>query len=328
MRKNSRRGSWSCVGLLLVAWMVPSPALQAVHAQEFPVKPINLVIPLGAGGSNDLTARTFVNLSTEYLGQPMVIQIRPGGGGAIGSETVGQAKPDGHTLLFGHINCNSILPAIEGRSRGPDGLAAVCQINTIYQYYAVPASSPFKTFKDMIAYAKANPGKLSLGIAGTWSATDFEWRNLELKTGIKSRIVPYDGGGEVLVALLGGHIQACLVAPTQTLPHIRAGKIRALAISGPVRDPELPNVPTVVEEGFSVTITGGTWKAVFAPKGTPRAVIDKLAAAFKKMTENKQAAAMLKQIGDEFSYKGPDEFDKYWRQEFQTFKELGKVFKK
>src|SRR5918996_5219528 len=101
-----------------------------VAAEEFPTKPITLVIPFGPGGASDLVARTFVHLAPEVLGQPMIIQTKPGGGGAIGSEFVAQAKPDGHTLLVGHTNCNSILPAIAGQSKGPDGLAPVARINT------------------------------------------------------------------------------------------------------------------------------------------------------------------------------------------------------
>lgn len=324
MHWNFRKSVVVC--LITIAGILP--LFGSLHAQEFPTKPINLVIPFGAGGSSDLTARTFVNLSPEYLGQPMIIQIKPGGGGAIGSELVAQAKPDGHNLLLGHINCNSILPAMEGRSKGPDDLAVVCQINTLYSMFVVQANSPFKTLKDMVEWAKANPNKLTFGNIGSWGITEFEWRFLEHKTGMKTRIVPYDGGGESLIGLLGGHVQVAILAPTQSLPHIRSGKLRALAITGPKRNSELPNVPAMTEEGFAVAVPGGVWKAVFAPKGTPQPVIDKLAAAFKKMTENRQVITVLKQIGDEFAYMGPDEFSKYWRSEFQNIKEMGKIFKK
>jgi tripartite-type tricarboxylate transporter receptor subunit TctC len=316
------------VVLCLIVFTGLLPLSGSLHAQEFPTKPINLVIPFGSGGSSDLTARTFVQLSTEYLGQPMIIQIKPGGGGAIGSEFVAQAKPDGHTLLLGHINCNSILPAVEGRSKGPDDLAVVGQINTLYSMFVVQANSPFKTLKDMVEWAKANPDRLTFGNIGNWGVTEFEWRYLASKTGMKTRMVPYDGGGEALIGLLGGHVQTAILAPTQSLPHIRAGKLRALAVTGPKRNSELPDVPAMTEEGYAVAVPGGVWKAVFAPKGTPQPVIDKLSAAFKKMTENKQAIASLKQIGDEFAFMGPDEFTKYWRSEFQNIKEMGKTLKK
>jgi len=314
--------------VLLLALVFLVPGFSNLRADDFPSKPINLVIPLSAGGSNDLTARTFVGLSQEILGQPMIIQIKPGGGGAIGSELVGQAKPDGHTLLFGHSNCNSVLPASEGRSRGPDDLAPVCRINIMDYVLAVHADAPFKTFTEMIAWAKANPGKLTFGsIGGARSWMGFEWLWMEEKMGIKSRMVPYDGGGATLVALLGGHIQVTMTFLTQYLPHFRAGKLRPLAVYGKNRYPELPNVPTVAEEGYVQATPGGIWKGVMAPKGTPRPVIDKLAAGFKKMTETPSAVESLKKMGDTFSYQGPDEFAKFWREDYLTFKKLSEKFK-
>ena len=283
--------------------------------------------PLSAGGSNDLTARTFVHLSPEILGQPMIIQFKPGGGGAIGSELVAQAKPDGYTLLFGHSNCNSVLPAAEGRSKGPDDLAPVCRINIMDYVVCVRADAPFKTFTEMIDWAKANPGKLTFGTLGTRSWMGFEWRWLEQKTGIKARIVTYDGGAETLIALLGGHIQVTMSFLTQTLPYFRAGNMRPLAVYGTKRYAEFPNVPTITEEGFIQATPGGIWKGVMAPKGTPPPIIDKLASGFKKMTENKQAIASLKQLGDDFSYLGPDEFAKFWREDYQVFKKLAATLK-
>jgi tripartite-type tricarboxylate transporter receptor subunit TctC len=316
------------IGLFWGISVFAFPGFATLWADDFPTKPISLVIPLSAGGSNDLTARTFVGLSPEVLGQPMIIQIKPGGGGAIGSELVAQAKPDGHTLLFGHSNCNSVLPASEGRSKGPDDLTPVCRINIMDYVLAVRSDAPFKTFTEMIAWAKANPGKLTFGsIGGARSWMGFEWLWQEEKAGIKTRIVPYDGGGETLVALLGGHIQVTMTFLTQYLPHFRAGKLRPLAVYGAKRYPELPNVPTVTEEGFVQATPGGIWKGVMAPKGTPRPAIDKLALGFKKMTENKQVVENLKKLGDDFSYLGPDEFEKFWREDYETFKKLALKFK-
>lgn len=322
----------STIGLMCIAIgmmsLAPFWGSATLQAQDFPTKPINLVIPLSAGGSNDLTARTFVPLSNEIFGQPMIIQIKPGGGGAIGSELVGQAKPDGYTLLFGHSNCNSVLPASEGRSRGPDDLAPVSRINVMDYIITVRSDAPFKTFAEMIAWAKANPGKLTFGsIGGERSWMGFEWLYQQQKAGIKTRIVPYDGGGATQAALLGGHIHFTMTFLTAYLQYYRAGTLRPLAVYGNQRYPELPNVPTVKEEGFDQATPGGIWKAVMAPKGTPRPVIDKLAAGFKKMTEHPQAVDSLKKLGDHFSYLGPDEFEKFWRADYETFKKLSTSFK-
>ena len=300
----------------------------ALQAQDFPTKPITLVIPLSAGGSNDLTARTFVPLSNEIFGQPMIIQIKPGGGGAIGSELVGQAKPDGYTLLFGHSNCNSVLPATEGRSRGPNDLAPVARINVMDYIITTRSDAPFKTFPEMIAWAKANPGKLTFGsIGGERSWMGLEWLWQQEKAGIKTRIVPYDGGGATQAALLGGHIHFTMTFLTAYLQYFKAGTLRPLAVYGNKRYPQLPDVPTVAEQGFVQATPGGIWKAIMAPKGTPRPVIDKLAAGFKKMTEHPQAVAALEKLGDHFGYQGPDEFEKFWRTDYETFKKLSVKFK-
>ncbi len=296
-------------------------------AQDFPTKPINLVIPLAAGGSNDLTARTFVHLAPEILGQPMIVQCKPGGGGAIGSEIVAQAKPDGHTLLFGHSNCNSVLPAAEGRSKGPDDLAPVCRINVMDYILVTRADSPFKTFKEMIAWAKANPGKLTFASLGPRGWTSYEWRNLEIKTGIKTRMVIFDGGGEIVPALLGGHVQLGMFFPSNMVSYFKAGTLRPVAVYGAKRYAHLPNVPTVQEEGYTQATPGGVWKGVMAPKGTPRPIIDKLALGFKKMTEHPQAVANMKQLVDEFVYQGPDDFAKFWREDYETFKKLAATIK-
>jgi tripartite-type tricarboxylate transporter receptor subunit TctC len=310
---------------LAIALLIAALAV-SVAAQDFPTKAITVIIPFGPGGASDLTLRTFVNTAPEILGQPLVIQTKPGGGGAIASEFVGQAKPDGYTLLFGHTNSNSILPAIEGRSKGPDDLASVCRVNTSGNVFIAQPDAPFKTFKEMVAWAKANPGKLSVSVAGTWSMVDFTWKQMEQVLGLKLRIVSYDGGAEALVALLGGHVQAALLSLPQTLPHVKAGKLRALAYYAERRHPDLPDVPTAKEEGYDRVLT--VYKAVMAPKATPRPVIDKVALGFKKMLETKQAIEGIRQLGDEIEYQGPEEFAKYWRSEYQTYVELGKMFKR
>ncbi len=318
-------------GLVFGVWLMVATfqilGISSLQAQDFPNKPINLILPSAAGGSIDLTSRTFVHLSPEILGQPMVIQVRPGGGGAIGVELIAQAKPDGYTIGYGHSNWTSVLPAMEGRSRGPEGFEAVCLINVQSYIYYVHTNSPFKTIKDLISYAKANPDKLTFGHSGTGSVVDLEWRSLEMKAGIKTRIVPHTGGGTVLLAILGGHIDVAILPSTQSLTHYRAGKLRPLAIQGSKRSAELPNVPSIVEAGYNLGIEG-VWMGIAAPKGTPRPIVDKLAAGFKKMTENKQVIENYAKLGNEFTFLGPDEFAKFWRKDYQIYKDMAKAFKK
>lgn len=309
------------IAIVLLAALL---ALTSAAAQDFPTKPITLIVPFGAGGASDLILRSFIDMAPKFLGQRVVVQIRSGGGGAIASELVAQAKPDGYTLLFGHSNSNSILPAIEGRSKGPDDLVAVCLVNTSGTVLLARPDAPFGSFQEMIAWAKANPGRLIVANTGPWSAVDFTWKRMEHELGIKLRIVSYPGGAEALVALLGGHVQAALLSPPQSLPHIRTGKLRPLAWSGTARHPDLPRVPTAAEQGFDKTLS--VFKGVMAPKGTPRPIVEKIAAGFKSMLETRQAIEGIRRLGEEIEYLGPDDFERYWRAEYQTFKELGGIF--
>ncbi len=297
-----------------------------IQAQEYPVKPVILVNPMGAGGSHDLTMRAVASVATDYLGQPVIVQVRPGGGGAIGSELVAKAAPDGYTLLAGGPGWNSTLPAVEERSKGPDDLVAVCRINYSPTIITARPDAPFKTFREMIAWAKANPGKLIYGHTGPWGAADMPWKQIMKKAGITSKVVPHDGGGPALTAILGGHIDLTGGFAAQSLPHVKAGKLRVLAVLDDRRDSDLPDVPTAREEGVDVVYL--MWRGILTPKGTPRPVIDKLAAAFKKMTEDKSVIDMLKRFGDSPNYLGPDEFGKIWREEYETYKELARIYKK
>lgn len=305
-----------------------SPGLEALHAQSYPTKPINIVIPLGAGGQNDLLIRMLSPLAQEYLGQPWVVRIRTGGGGAIGSNEVAQADPDGYTLLSGHANCNTVLPAVDGKSKGPGELEAIARLSSQYSAYWVQNDAPWKTFKELLAWAKANPGKLTYGNAGTWSSNDFSWRWLERNAGFTSRNVPYDGGAQCTVALLGGHIQMSRLSSGHAYPQWRAGKIRPLVVAGSKRLADMPDIPSLLEEGFDMKGLGGVWIGMFAPNGTPRPIINKLADGLKKMTQDKRAIAGIKAMGADFDFDGPESFGKEWREEYLGYKELAKLFKK
>jgi tripartite-type tricarboxylate transporter receptor subunit TctC len=313
------------VGLFVVVCAAGALA-PAARADEFPTKPVTLIVPVGAGGSHDLTARAVTSVATTYLGQPIIVQLKPGGGGAIGSEMVAKAAPDGYTLLFGGPGWSTTYPAVEGRSRGPDDLMAVCRINYGPTIIVARPDLPYKNLKEMVEYAKANPDKLVFANTGPWGQADLSWKLIERETGIKTKNVPYDGGGPAILALLGGHADVNGALLSALISHIKAGKLRALAVLDNNREKALPDVPTAKEQG--VNVVNLMWRGVLAPKGTPRPVIEKLAQAFKKMTEDKSVIAMIHQMGDEVYYLGPDEFGKLWREEYETHKALGKALKK
>ncbi len=322
MKKRIRKNVLAYFILLTLSLLMPV----FIQAQEFPTKPVTLVIPFGAGGSHDLTARAVTSVAADYLGQPMLVSLKPGGGGAIASDFVTKSTPDGYTLLFGGSGPNTTLPAIEGRSKGPDDFLAVCRVNYSPALIVARADTPYKTFKEMLSWAKSNPGKLIFGNTGPWGAGDLSWKMIVKETGIEAKNVPYDGGGPALMAVLGGHVDVSGLFTAQTLPHIQSGKLKALAVTDTVRDPALKDIPTCREEGVNVVYL--MWRGALAPKGTPRPIIEKLAGAFMKMTDDKSVVPMIKRFGDEINFLGPDEFAKVWREEYEIQKELAKIFKK
>jgi tripartite-type tricarboxylate transporter receptor subunit TctC len=311
---------------LFTAGAVVCAVVPEAIGDEFPTKPLTLIVPVGAGGSHDLTARAVTSVANTYLGQPIIVQLKPGGGGAIGSEFVAKAAPDGYTLLFGGPGWSTTYPAVEGRSRGPDDLTAVCRINYGPTIIVARPDLPFKNLKEMVEYAKANPDKLVFANTGPWGQADLSWKLIVRQTGIKTKSVPYDGGGPGILAVLGGHADMNGALLSALISHIKAGKLRPLAVLDHKREKELPDVPTAKEQG--VNVVNLMWRGVLAPKATPRPVIDKLAQAFKKMTEDKSVITMINQMGDDVYYLGPDEFGKLWREEYETHKELGRALKK
>ena len=302
--------------LTLAALLAALAAAGPAPAQEFPAKPVELVLPFGPGGSHDLTARAVASVAHQYLGQALLVVLRPGGGGAVGSQQVIRAKPDGYTLLFGGTGPNTIFALVQKAPIGPEQFVPVARVNHSPAVLAVRGDAPWKTFREMIEYAKKNPGKLNFANTGPWGAADFPMRLIARAAGIEYNNIPYDGGGPALLAVLGGHADATFGFAPQLIPQIAAGKMRALAVTGARRLSIMAGVPTVKEEGFDVTFT--MWRAALAPKGTPPAVVEKLEAAFRKLSEDRSFKALIKQLGDDVDFQGSKEFAETWRQEWDT----------
>lgn len=298
----------SAAAVVLAALAAPPAA-----AQEFPAKPIELVLPFGPGGSHDLTARAVASVAHQYLGQPLLVVLKPGGGGAVGSQQVIRAKPDGYTLLFGGTGPNTIFALVQKAPIGLDQFTPVARINHSPAVFAVRSEAPWKTLREAIDYAKKNPGKFGFANTGPWGAADYPMRLIARAAKIDYNNIPHDGGGPALLAVLGGHADATFGFAPQLTPQIMGGKMRALAVTGTRRLATLKSVPTVKEEGYDVDFT--MWRAVLAPKGTPQAIVDKLEAAFRKVSEDKSFQALIKQLGDEVDFQGAKEFEATWRHE-------------
>ena len=322
MKDQLRRKGLTYVVLFFLSLGIP----QIMEAQEYPTKPIALVVPFGPGGESDLIGRALSSVAVDYLGQPILIQLKPGGLGIIGTELVAKAPPDGYTLLSAGDGWSTSLPAIEGRSKGPDDMEAVCRITYNASVMCTHPNSPFKTFKEMMAWIKTNPGKLLAGLGGPYSPSQMIWVRLMKQTGISVRMVSFDGAGQSLLAGLGGNVDIVAGTPQMMLPHIRAKKLIPLVFFDKARSPDFPDVPTLTEEGLNIVVM--QWRGITAPKGTPRPIINKLGVAFRKITEDASIKALMQRTGLSINYLGPDEFAKFWRTDYESCKELRSLFGK
>jgi tripartite-type tricarboxylate transporter receptor subunit TctC len=324
MAFQMKRFNMAIVALFFLALLIP----QSLFADEFPSKPVTIIVPSRAGGGHDLTFRAVTSVAADYLGQPMVVKLMPGGRGAIGSDYVAKAKPDGYTLLGGGLGWSSATPAIEGRSKGPDDLVSICRINYNSIMIVARGDAPFKNFKELMAWIKANPGELIIGTGSRYIQDDFFWRKMMNEKGISVKIVPYQGGGAQFTAVLGGHSDVGGALVAMYLPFKPTGKLIPMLWLDKERHPLIPDVPTSFEEEEGVDFVSRMWRGVLAPKGTPRPIVDKLGVVFKKITDDTSFKRMMKRYGDSIDYLGPDEFAKVWRAEYEDFKAFAKTLKK
>jgi len=307
-------------GGVLLALLVTFISGAVATAQEFPTKAIELVLPFGPGGSHDLTARALASVAHQYLGQPLLVVLKPGGGGAVGSQQVIRSKPDGYTLLFGGSGPNTTFPLVQKAPVGPEQFTPVARINYSATLLTVRADAPWKNLREMVEYAKKNPGKLNFANTGTWGVADLTMRLLAKAAGIEYNNIPFDGGGPAMLAVLGGHADATVGFSAQTLPQVAAGKMRVLAVTDVKRARDFPTVPTMKEEGYDVVFT--MWRSVLAPKGTPQPIVEKLEATFKKISEDKSFLALIRSLGDDVHFQGGKEFAETWRQEWEVHAKL------
>ena len=245
-------------------------------AQTFPSKPVRIVVPFGAGGVADLTARTVAQKLSESLGQPVVVDNKPGAGGVVAGDMVAKAEPDGHTLLL--MSNGTAVSAGLFKSLPFDTVRDFTPVSTLGFFdiaIITPADSKFKNLGELLAFAKANPGKLNLGSINIGSTQNLAAELFKTSAGADMQIVPFNGTPAVITALRGGQIDAALEILGPVLPQIRANALRALAVTGDKRAAVLPDVPTAKESGLPGFVAS-SWNALAAPAKTPRDVIARL----------------------------------------------------
>jgi tripartite-type tricarboxylate transporter receptor subunit TctC len=298
----------------------------AVHAAEtdYPNKPIRFICPYVAGGAADIFSRTVGQKLTEAWGQTVVVDNRGGANGGIGTELVAHSPPDGYTLLLGNSGPVTINPVLYRKVAYDPvrDLAPVTQ-GTSYAYVlVVPASSTVANLKDFIALLKSKPGQLSYGSTGVGGGNHLSGELLNLVTGTKSIHVPYKGSAAALADLLGGQLSYMFDTPITSVPQLKAGKLRAIGVTGLKRSASLPDVPTLDEQGlkgFELT----QWQGVLVPAGTPRAIIDKLHDGIVKALKMPDVIERLStQGGNELVGNTPEQFAQQIRNDLAKYAKL------
>jgi len=295
-------------------------------AQSFPERTITLVNPYAAGGPADLLARTIAEGMSEAVGRPVIVENRPGAGTAIGARAVVQAAPDGHTLFIGGSPSHIVAPALmkEANYDGIKGFAPIATVASVPNVLVVPADRPYAGVKDLVAAAKAADGKMTFASVGVASLPQFLGVLLQQRANLTLVHVPYKGAAPASVDLLAGRVDLAFLNVPPVLPHIQAGKLRALAVAHANRVKTLPNVPTMAEAGY-LDFEMSTWYGISAPAGTPRAVIDILHGAIAKTLNKPGVREKLESQGAEIFLKGPEEFAAYLSADAKRMLELIKL---
>lgn len=252
----------------------------AAAAQAWPARPLRIIVPFTPGGSSDILARAIGQELSTALGQPVVIENVPGAGGSLGADKAAKAAPDGYTLLMGHTGTLAVNPFLYPRLPYDPvrSFAPVAWVARVPNVLVVHASVPAKSLKELVALAKSKPGQLAYGSGGNGSAAHTTMEYLKLRAGISLLHIPYRGTAPSVNDLLAGQVQALFTGAPALLPHIRAGRIRALAVSSPRRMALLPQVPTVAESGVAGTagFEADQWYGLVAPAGTPPEIVARL----------------------------------------------------
>jgi tripartite-type tricarboxylate transporter receptor subunit TctC len=287
----------------------------ASAADTWPSKPIRVVIPFSAGSATDIIPRAvFEQLSVE-LGQPIIVENRPGGGGTVGVGSVVRAEPDGYTLLA-NSSAHTIAPWIVANIPydTANDLAAVIALGKNPNVLVVSPEKGWKTIHDMVAAAKSRPGTFNYGSAGVGTATHISAERLRQSAGLQAQHVPYRGGPEAITDVLGGRVDFYYCPISTAIPLIRDGRLLGLAVSTPERASALPEIPTSLEAGFANS-DSTIWYGVFAPAKTPREIIDRLHAATVKVLQSPTMQQRLAQLAVDPMPMSPLEFDKLVRDE-------------
>jgi tripartite-type tricarboxylate transporter receptor subunit TctC len=298
-------------------WVAPTQA-------AYPDRPIDLIVPWAPGGSTDLLARVVAKNLTESLGQPVVVDNKPGASGNIGSDKVAKSKPDGYTLLVGLMNTHVVNPALypDMPFKGVEDFTPIAILGFVTTTMVINPSVPANNVAEFIAYAKANPGKIAYASAGVGSSTHLDAAVFAKMAGIEMLHVPFKGGAPAMQDTIAGRTQVQFSAANLTLPQVKGGKLKLLAVTGSKRAAILPDVPTVAETlpGFDKAV----WYGVFGPAGMPKEMTSRLNAEINRIMTAPEQKKMMDDIGVEVVTESPEQFGARLRKDAEYYTKLVK----
>ena len=317
-----RRGALATLAASALALGTAAFSLPALADGNWPSRPITLIIPGAAGGSTDIPARMLAQKLGERLGQPVIVDNKPGAGGSLGTGLVARAQPDGYTVLVGNTGSNAInYTAYKKLSYKPTDFVALTDMIYFSNVLVVPAKSPIQSLPDLMAAAKKEPGKLSFSSAGMGQTTHLMGELLRQSAGVDVVHVPYKGSAPATMAIVGGETQFMFDNLTGSLGHVKDGKLRALAVTGATREPELPDVPTMTELGMKDFDKVG-WMGFFVPAKTPPAVVKKLTDNLIAVLQDPAVVKRYQELGGRPGGMAPEQFSKIVERDRQDWGEL------
>jgi tripartite-type tricarboxylate transporter receptor subunit TctC len=320
MLKRGWKGALMALVLLLG---VP----QLGQAADYPDHPIRLIVPFAAGGANDIIARLIQPALEKALGQPIVIDNRPAASGTVGTEAVARAEPDGYTLLMA-FTTHTVNPAINAKLPYDTerDLTPIVLVGKSPLLFSVNAKLPVKTLADLVAFAKANPGKLNYATPGSASQAHLLMALWTKQAGIEMTHIPYRGGAPAVLGTVAGESQMTVMSPVASLAQIKAGTLRAIATGSLERDPQMPDLPTVSESGFP-GFEAVAWAGLFTRAGTPKPIIDRLNAEVNRILRDPQMTARFREQGITPAGGTPQQFGAFVSSEIRRWREAAQIAK-
>lgn len=299
----------------------------SAQTDAYPVRPITMIVPTAPGGTTDISARMLATPLGSALGQTIVVENKGGGNGNIAAAQVKRAPADGYMIMMQYSGYHVITPHVSKQQQWEQkDFQAVANVISAPQIIVIRADLPIKNFKELIAYAKANPGKLNYASSGNGSLQHVTGAMLEQQAGIKMTHIPYKGTGPALQDLLAGQVDITFGTAPPFMQHVASGRLRVLAVTGKTRLPSLPDVPTTAEVGYP-KVDATSWFGVFAPAGVPKPIIDKLSAEIAKVVQSPAFRQRAIDLGASADYENPKQFTDHVANELVSWANVVKAAK-